>query len=115
MVFDCSMRSMSSNAVNGEVARGMEACIDKMEADENVWIGIITANTEGQKNPVFCAGADLKAVESGRGSELGTQRGGFGGIVYRQRRKPIIIAVWVSTGWKQAPFTWVAANPPHVG
>lgn len=66
-----------------------------LQADDNVWVGIVTANSEGQKSPVFCAGADLKAIETGRGSDLSTQRGGFGGFVYRQRKKPIIIAVWV--------------------
>jgi len=88
-------RPEARNAVNGDVAKGLEACIDKMEADDNIWVGILTANTEGQKNPVFCAGADLKAIENGTGHTLSTQRGGFGGFVYRQRRKPVIIAVWV--------------------
>lgn len=42
---------------------------------------------------MFCAGADLKAVNSGAGGGLNTKRGGFGGFVYRERRKPIIAAV----------------------
>ncbi|MEY2966760.1 MAG: hypothetical protein RLY50_810, partial [Actinomycetota bacterium] len=42
---------------------------------------------------VFCAGADLKAINSGQGGSLGTRRGGFAGFVYRERRKPIIAAV----------------------
>ncbi len=41
---------------------------------------------------MFCAGADLKAVNAGK-SDLGTKRGGFAGFVYRERRKPIIVAV----------------------
>lgn len=50
-------RPDARNAVNGDVANGLEAAIDKMEADDNVWIGILTANTAGQERPVFCAGA----------------------------------------------------------
>jgi enoyl-CoA hydratase len=86
-------RPEARNAVNGDVARGMEAAIDRLEADPEVWIGILRANTEGQANPVFSAGADLKAINSGAGGALGTERGGFAGLVYRDRVKPIIVAV----------------------
>ena len=41
---------------------------------------------------MFCAGADLKAVNAGD-TGLGTKRGGFAGFVYRERRKPVIVAV----------------------
>ena len=85
-------RPEARNAVNGDVARGLEAAIDQLEADDDVWVGILAANTEGQSRPVFCAGADLKAVNAGK-SDLGTKRGGFAGFVYRERRKPIIVAV----------------------
>lgn len=86
-------RPEARNAINGDVANGLEAAIDQMEDDTNVWVGIITANTEGQDRPVFCAGADLKAINSGQGGALGTKRGGFAGFVYRQRNKPVIVAV----------------------
>ena len=86
-------RPEARNAVNGEVANGLEAAIDRMEADPDVWIGILAANTDGQSAPVFCAGADLKAVNSGQGATLATERGGFAGFVYRDRRKPVIVAV----------------------
>src|SRR6185295_393949 len=43
--------------------------------------------------PVFSAGADLKAIASGNASALNTKRGGFGGFVYRDREKPVIVAV----------------------
>ena len=79
-------RPEARNAVNGDVAEGIEAAIDKMEADDNVWIGVLQANTEGQANPVFCAGADLKAINSGNARRLNTKRGGFAGYVYRERR-----------------------------
>lgn len=86
-------RPEARNAVNGDVAEGLEAAIDQLEADDEVWVGILTANTEGQERPVFCAGADLKALNSGDGGRLGTRKGGFAGFVYRERRKPIIVAV----------------------
>jgi enoyl-CoA hydratase len=86
-------RPEARNAVNGDVASGMEAAIDQLESDEGVWVGILTANTEGHERPVFCAGADLKAIHSGNAAALNTARGGFGGIVYRDRRKPLIAAV----------------------
>ena len=81
-------RPEARNAVNGDVARGMEAAIDELEADDEVWVGVLTGN-----GPVFCAGADLKAISAGQAADLNTQRGGFGGIVTRERTKPIIAAV----------------------
>ena len=86
-------RPDARNAVNGDVAQGLEAAIDRMEGDDDVWVGILTANTEGQERPVFCAGADLKAINSGQGATLNTERGGFAGFTYRERRKPVIVAV----------------------
>ena len=86
-------RPEARNAVNGDVASGLEAAIDQLEADPEVWVGIITANTEGQEKPVFCAGADLKAINSGQAGGLNTKRGGFAGFVYRDRKKPVIVAV----------------------
>ena len=86
-------RPEARNAINGDVAEGMEAAIDRMEADNEVWVGILTANTDGQERPVFSAGADLKALNSGQGALLYTKKGGFGGFVYRDRKKPVIVAV----------------------
>jgi enoyl-CoA hydratase/carnithine racemase len=81
-------RPEARNAVNGDVANGMEAAIDQLEAADDVWVGVLTGN-----GPVFSAGADLKAISAGKVGELQTQRGGFGGIVTRERTKPIIAAV----------------------
>jgi len=86
-------RPEARNAINGDVAAAMEAAIDKMEADPNVWVGVLRANTAGQERPVFCAGADLKAINSGQAGALNTERGGFAGFVYRDRKKPVIAAV----------------------
>ena len=86
-------RPEARNAVNGDVAAAMEAAIDRLENDPEIWCGILTANTEGQERPVFCAGADLKAISSGQAASLNTRRGGFAGFVYRDRNKPVIVAV----------------------
>jgi enoyl-CoA hydratase len=86
-------RPEARNAVNGDVATGVEAAIDALESDPAVWIGILQANTEGQQRPVFCAGADLKAINSGEGGSLATRKGGFAGFAYRERTKPVIVAV----------------------
>lgn len=85
-------RPDARNAVNDDLARSMESAVDTLENDADVWVGVLTANTTGQARPVFCAGADLKAIGAG-GSTLGTARGGFAGFVYRERTKPIIAAV----------------------
>jgi enoyl-CoA hydratase len=81
-------RPEARNAVNGAVATGIEAAIDQVEADPSIWVAILTGTP-----PVFCAGADLKVVGSGNASEMRTKRGGFAGIVRRERRKPVIAAV----------------------
>lgn len=86
-------RPDARNAVNGDLAADMEAVLDRFEEEDGVWVGVLTANTTGHASPVFCAGADLKAINSGAGGGLATKRGGFGGYVYRERKKPIIAAV----------------------
>lgn len=81
-------RPEARNAVNGAVAQGIEDAIDKIEADDSIWVGILTGEP-----PVFCAGADLKEINSGNAAALQTERGGFGGITQRERTKPLIAAV----------------------
>ncbi len=82
-------RPDARNAVNGDVAQGMEKAINDTEADPNCWVVILT----GAGDIAFSAGADLKAVSQGGGSALGTARGGFAGLVHRERAKPWIAAV----------------------
>ena len=81
-------RPEARNAVNGEVAAGIESAIDRIEEDADIWAGVITGD-----GPVFCAGADLKAIASGQAAALQTERGGFAGIARREREKPIVAAV----------------------
>lgn len=81
-------RPEARNAVNGAVASGLEAAIDRLEADESLWVGVLTG-----RGSVFCAGADLKAINSGQAADLATRNGGFAGFVARERSKPVIAAV----------------------
>jgi len=84
-------RPDARNAVNSDVANGIEAAIDQLEADDEVWVGILTgAKTE--KGYIFCAGADLKQMAVDPGG-MQTARGGFAGFVTRERTKPVIAAV----------------------
>ncbi len=81
-------RPEARNAVNAAVASGIEEAVDRLEADDSLWVGILTGVP-----PVFCAGADLKEINAGRLTSLSTPRGGFGGITRRKRTKPILAAV----------------------
>jgi enoyl-CoA hydratase len=81
-------RPEARNAVNREVAEGLEAAIDRLEADDEIWSGVLTG-----AGPVFSAGADLKLFATGEDRYMFTERGSFGGIVRRERTKPLIAAV----------------------
>jgi enoyl-CoA hydratase len=81
-------RPEARNAVNGAVAQGIEDAVDRIEDDDSIWVGILTGEP-----PVFSAGADLKEINSGNAAALATQRGGFAGLVQRERTKPLIAAV----------------------
>lgn len=95
-------RPEARNAINGAVANRMEALLDEYEADDDLWVAILTGN-----GPAFCAGADLKEVAAGNGGALSTERGGFGGLVSRQRTKPLIAAI---TGSALAGGTEIALS-----
>ena len=81
-------RPEARNAINPETSQEIEAALDEIEADHDIWCVIITGT-----GPVFCAGADLKVVASGRGVEIMTERGGFAGFVQRELTKPVIAAI----------------------
>lgn len=74
--------------MNGAVAAGIEAAIDELEGDTELAAGVLAAN-----GPVFCAGADLKLIAAGDLGAMSTERGGFAGIVRRERTKPLVAAV----------------------
>lgn len=81
-------RPEARNAINASVTTGIENALDRLEADPECWAGILAGD-----GPVFCAGADLRAIASGQAASLRTSRGGFAGLVSRQRSKPLIAAV----------------------
>lgn len=79
-------RPEARNAVNREVAGGVEAALDRLDAEAGLSIGILTGAGDG-----FCAGQDLKALVKG---EPGiSERRGFGGIAQKPPTKPVIAAV----------------------
>ena len=86
-------RPEARNAVNADIATGMDEAMKRLESDTDVWAAVLTANTTGQERPVFCAGADLKAINSGEGKSINTKDGNFAGFVYYQRTKPVIAAI----------------------
>ena len=84
-------RPDARNAVNSDVAQGIEDAIDQIEADDEVWVGVLTG-AKTDKGYIFCAGADLKQMAVDPGG-MQTARGGFAGFVTRERNTPIIAAV----------------------
>jgi enoyl-CoA hydratase/carnithine racemase len=81
-------RPEARNAVNGAVASGLQEAVERLEADDALWVGIVAG-----AGPVFSAGADLKEIAAGRVGTLATERGGFAGITRLPRKKPLIAAV----------------------
>lgn len=81
-------RPEARNAVNGAVAAGMEAAVDRVEADPDIWAVVLT----GAGPHAFCAGADLKEVSAGRSAGLASAKYGFGGFVRAPRTKLWIAA-----------------------
>jgi enoyl-CoA hydratase len=81
-------RPQARNAINGKVAGGLQDAVERLEQDDDLWMGVIAA-----RGPIFSAGADLKEIAAGRADTLATERGGFAGITRLNRRKPLIAAV----------------------
>ncbi|HKU97442.1 MAG TPA: crotonase/enoyl-CoA hydratase family protein [Vineibacter sp.] len=79
-------RPEAKNAFDGESSVAMEAAMDLLDAEDELFIGIITGAGGN-----FSAGADLKAAARG-GPRPKLARGGFG-IMKRPPRKPVIAAV----------------------
>ena len=74
------------NAVNLDVARGIAAGLDRLDADDGLSVGIITGAGNG-----FCAGLDLSTVPDGADPQI--EGRGFAGIARRSAYKPLIAAV----------------------
>ncbi|MDZ4827633.1 MAG: crotonase/enoyl-CoA hydratase family protein [Actinomycetota bacterium] len=81
-------RPEARNAISPEVSRAMVEILDAAEADDEVRAVVLTGAGD-----VFCAGADLKVVASGRAMDIANVKGNFAGIVTRDFPKPLIAAV----------------------
>jgi enoyl-CoA hydratase/carnithine racemase len=76
-------REAKRNALNAAITAGIDAAMNRLEDDPELWCGILTG---GER--VFSAGADLA---TGPGEP--TERGGIIGLIGRKRTKPLIAAV----------------------
>jgi len=79
-------RPEAKNAFNNETAFAMNAAMDALDNEDELFVGIITGN-----GGTFSAGADLKEAASGVKRER-PPRGGFG-LFAKPPRKPLIAAV----------------------
>jgi enoyl-CoA hydratase len=78
-------RPEARNAINRATAVALSDALDACEADDDVWVVVLTA--AGDK--AFSAGMDLKAFAKG---EIPITENGFGGITKRDFSKPLIAA-----------------------
>ena len=78
-------RPEARNAFDGASALALEGAIDRLDAADDLFVGVITGAGGN-----FSAGADLKAAA--RGERAATRRGGFG-MFAKPPRKPVIAAV----------------------
>ncbi|MCW2528848.1 MAG: Enoyl-CoA hydratase/carnithine racemase [Pseudonocardiales bacterium] len=76
-------REERRNAIDREIALGIDAALAELEEDGTLRVGVLTGT-----NSVFSAGTDLK-----HGRDAKTARGGEYGIIRRRRLKPVIAAV----------------------
>jgi enoyl-CoA hydratase/carnithine racemase len=76
-------REAKRNALNADITAGIDAAMNELEDDPELWCGVLTG---GER--VFSAGADLAG-----GPGEPTERGGLVGLITRQRSKPLIAAV----------------------
>jgi enoyl-CoA hydratase/carnithine racemase len=80
-------RPQARNAVDPDTTRQIADAFDRIDNDNDIRVAIITGAP-----PVFCAGADLRAINAGQEREL-SDANGFASLTYRQRTKPLIAAV----------------------
>ena len=79
-------RPAQRNAVNREVSLGIAAALDRLDADDDLRVGVLTG-----AGGSFCSGMDLKAFVTGERPEL--EGRGFGGLTECSPVKPLIAAV----------------------
>lgn len=76
-------RPEKRNALNRAIAQGIDAAMNELEDDPELWCGVLTGT-----ETIFSAGADLA-----EGAGEPTERGGLVGLISRKRSKPLIAAV----------------------
>jgi len=76
-------RPNKRNAIDADTTRGLDAALNELDDDEELWAGVLTGTSE-----VFSAGTDLAG-----GAGEPTARGGEYGVVRRRRSTPLIAAV----------------------
>jgi enoyl-CoA hydratase len=78
------------NAVDGPTAVALRQAFDEFEADDELRVAVLTGG-----GGTFCAGADLKAIASGRGNRVESDMRADGplGPTRRLLAKPVIAAV----------------------
>jgi enoyl-CoA hydratase len=79
-------RPAQRNAVNRAVADGIAAAVDHLDADDDLRCGVLTG-----AGGYFSAGMDLKAFAAGERPHVPGR--GFGGLVERPPRTPLVAAV----------------------
>jgi enoyl-CoA hydratase len=76
-------RDAKRNAMDHEMTLGLDAAMNLLEDDADLWAGVLTGNGRA-----FSAGSDLADPDRNH-----TERGGPYGLIRRERRKPLIAAV----------------------
>ena len=79
-------RPKAKNAVNKDVAEGIAAALDALDADDSTHVVILTG-----AGGTFCSGMDLKAFVTGETPYV--EGRGFAGMVQRSTDMPLIAAV----------------------
>ena len=79
-------RPQARNAIDGAVADGIAAALDRLDGDPALGAGVLTG-----AGGYFCAGMDLKAFAAGE--RVHVEGRGFAGIVERPPDTPLIAAV----------------------
>src|SRR3954469_19104197 len=79
-------RPEARNAINGAVARGIAAALDRLDAEDELRGGVLTG-----AGGFFPSGMDLKTFLAGDAPLIGGR--GLGGLTERPPRKPLIAAV----------------------
>ena len=79
-------RPEARNAINGDVARGIAAALDRLDGEDGLRVGVLTGG-----GGFFSSGMDLKGFLSGDVPII--EGRGLGGLTERPPRKPLIAAI----------------------